>query len=314
MHRRTPRRHAQSPTRCAPPASKCGLTRVNCAAAMSGIRRFAGRSATARSSCRLFPRIRRRGRKGTSGSSGASPSSARTSWGAAARSSCRCAWTIRPRPKRTFRTRSRLRNGRACTRETRRLPSLSASTPARSPAPASPAGANLHAATPAAVDAATRPAAATRGAKLAWLLLAGAVVVAEGYFALNRWVLSKRAVESQATLVQSVAPAQNAIPDKSIAVLPFVDMSEKKDQEYFSDGLAEELIDLLAQVPNLKVTARTSSFYFKGKSEDIATIAQKLRVANLLEGSVRKAGNTMRVTATADPCRQWLPSLVKNLR
>jgi TolB-like protein len=172
-----------------------------------------------------------------------------------------------------------------------------ASTPARSPAPASPAGANLHAATPAAVDAATRPAAAARGPKLAWLLLAGAVVVAAGYFALNRWVLSKRAVESQATLVQSAAPAQNAIPDKSIAVLPFVDMSEKKDQEYFSDGLAEELIDLLAQVPNLKVTARTSSFYFKGKSEDIATIAQKLRVANLLEGSVRKAGNTMRVTA-----------------
>jgi TolB-like protein len=74
-------------------------------------------------------------------------------------------------------------------------------------------------------------------------------------------------------------------------------MSEKKDQEYFSDGLAEELIDLLAQVPNLKVSARTSSFYFKGKSEDVATIAQKLRVAHVLEGSVRKAGTTIRVTA-----------------
>jgi TolB-like protein len=74
-------------------------------------------------------------------------------------------------------------------------------------------------------------------------------------------------------------------------------MSEKKDQEYFSDGLAEELIDLLAQVPGLHVSARTSSFYFKGKSEDVATISQKLRVAHVLEGSVRKAGNTIRVTA-----------------
>ena len=173
-----------------------------------------------------------------------------------------------------------------------------ASKPARSEAAAPPANANLHAATSARVDnAAARHAAAAGRPKLAWLLLAGAVVIAAGYFALDRWVLAKRAVEPGAGAIQAVAPAQNAIPEKSIAVLPFVDMSEKKDQEYFSDGLAEELIDLLAQVPNLKVTARTSSFYFKGKSEDIATIAQKLRVANVLEGSVRKAGNTMRVTA-----------------
>ena len=80
-------------------------------------------------------------------------------------------------------------------------------------------------------------------------------------------------------------------------MLPFVDLSEKKDQEYFSDGLSEELIDLLTKVPNLRVPARTSSFFFKGKSDDIATIAQKLRVAYVLEGSVRKAGNTIRVTA-----------------
>ena len=88
-----------------------------------------------------------------------------------------------------------------------------------------------------------------------------------------------------------------AVPEKSIAVLPFVDMSEKKDQEYFSDGLTEELLDMLSQVPDLRVPARTSSFYFKGRSEDIATIAQKLHVANVLEGSVRKSGDTMRVTA-----------------
>jgi TolB-like protein/Tfp pilus assembly protein PilF len=93
-----------------------------------------------------------------------------------------------------------------------------------------------------------------------------------------------------------LAAAQLPIPEKSIAVLPFADMSAQKDQEYFSDGLAEALIDLLTQVRDLRVPARTSSFSFKGKSDDIASIAEKLRVAHVLEGSVRKAGNMMRVT------------------
>jgi TolB-like protein/Tfp pilus assembly protein PilF len=96
---------------------------------------------------------------------------------------------------------------------------------------------------------------------------------------------------------QSTPSALSSIPEKSIGVLPFADMSARKDQEYFSDGLAEELIDLLTQVHDLRVSARTSSFSFKGKSDDIATIAQKLRVAHVLEGSVRKAGHTMRITA-----------------
>jgi TolB-like protein/Flp pilus assembly protein TadD len=94
-----------------------------------------------------------------------------------------------------------------------------------------------------------------------------------------------------------VPSAQNVISEKSIAVLPFVNMSSDKDQEYFSDGLTEELIDMLTKVSGLRVPARTSSFYFKGKSEDIATIARRLRVANVLEGSVRKSGDTLRVTA-----------------
>jgi TolB-like protein/Flp pilus assembly protein TadD len=88
-----------------------------------------------------------------------------------------------------------------------------------------------------------------------------------------------------------------AIAEKSIAVLPFVDMSEKKDQEYFSDGLSEELIDMLTKVPELRVPARTSSFYFKGKQATIADIAKALGVAHVLEGSVRKSGNTLRITA-----------------
>jgi TolB-like protein len=93
------------------------------------------------------------------------------------------------------------------------------------------------------------------------------------------------------------APLPNTIPQKSVAVLPFMDMSEKKDQEYFSDGLSEELIDLLSRLTDLRVPARTSSFFFKGKSDDVAAIAQRLRVAHVLEGSVRKAGDTIRVTA-----------------
>jgi TolB-like protein len=93
------------------------------------------------------------------------------------------------------------------------------------------------------------------------------------------------------------APSVAVITDKSIAVLPFVDMSEKKDQEYFADGLSEELIDMLTKVPELQVTARTSSFYFKGKQSTIAEIARALNVANVLEGSVRKSGNKLRITA-----------------
>src|SRR5256886_596209 len=82
-----------------------------------------------------------------------------------------------------------------------------------------------------------------------------------------------------------------AIPEKSIAVLPFVNMSEDKANEYFSDGISEELLNLLAKIPQLQVTARTSSFAFKGKEVAIPEIARTLHVANVLEGSLRKAGN-----------------------
>ena len=83
----------------------------------------------------------------------------------------------------------------------------------------------------------------------------------------------------------------------SIAVLPFVDMSPGKDQEYFADGLAEELLNVLARIPELRVVGRTSSFQFKGKNEDLRVIGRKLGVATILEGSVRKAGNQVRITA-----------------
>jgi TolB-like protein/tetratricopeptide (TPR) repeat protein len=92
-------------------------------------------------------------------------------------------------------------------------------------------------------------------------------------------------------------PSTQTIPDQSIAVLPFTDLSEKKDQEYFSDGLSEELIDLLTQIPELRVAARTSSFSFRDRPVTVAEIARALGVANVLEGSVRKSGNTIRITA-----------------
>ena len=105
--------------------------------------------------------------------------------------------------------------------------------------------------------------------------------------------------------------------DKSIAVLPFVDMSAAKDQEYFSDGLSEELLNLLAKIPELKVIGRTSSFSFKGKNEDLRSIAEKLGVAHILEGSVRKDGNKIRVTTqlirAADGSHLWSETYDRDL-
>ena len=90
------------------------------------------------------------------------------------------------------------------------------------------------------------------------------------------------------------APQSAAAP--SIAVLPLVNLSSDKEQEYFSDGLADELLNLLAQVPGLHVAARTSAFAFKGKNEDVVEIGQKLHVATILEGSVRRSGDQIRIT------------------
>ena len=98
-----------------------------------------------------------------------------------------------------------------------------------------------------------------------------------------------------AALERTAAKAGRQHP--SVAVLPFANMSRDPDDEYFSDGLAEELINLLAHVPDLKVTARTSSFAFRGREQDIRRIAESLGVGTILEGSVRRAGSRIRVTA-----------------
>ena len=103
----------------------------------------------------------------------------------------------------------------------------------------------------------------------------------------------------------------------SIAVLPLVDLSAARDQEYFSDGLTEELLNLLARTPGLRVAARTSSFAFKGKSQDIGSIAQRLHVDTLLEGSVRKAGDQIRITTqlinAADGYHLWSETYERKL-
>jgi TolB-like protein/Tfp pilus assembly protein PilF len=103
----------------------------------------------------------------------------------------------------------------------------------------------------------------------------------------------------------------------SVAVLPFADLSPQKDQEYFSDGLAEEILDALAHVEGLHVSARTSSFNFKGKNEDLAVIAAKLHVGSVLEGSVRKEGNRVRITAqlinAADGYHLWSQKFERDL-
>jgi TolB-like protein/Tfp pilus assembly protein PilF len=126
------------------------------------------------------------------------------------------------------------------------------------------------------------------------MAIAAIAVLAVGAIALLSW----REMTRPSALVQKVAAtAASVIPEHSIAVLPFSDLSASKDQEYFSDGLAEELLNLLSKVPGLQVAARTSAFSFKGHAVDVPTIGRQLMVAHVLEGSVRKVGNHLRVTA-----------------
>ena len=151
------------------------------------------------------------------------------------------------------------------------------------------------------------------GRKLDYAII-GLLVLAIGLFAFDRLrprtappaTVPSAATANAATPAPGAAPAAN---EKSIAVLPFVDMSQGKDQQYFSDGISEELLNLLAKVSSLQVAARTSSFSFKDKNIEIPEIARQLHVANVLEGSVRKAGDTVRITAqlihAADGFHLW---------
>jgi TolB-like protein len=131
---------------------------------------------------------------------------------------------------------------------------------------------------------------------LALWIVTGLLIVVMGYFVVDKFVLPKRSAPAAESPATPQAPAFNP-PAHSIAVLPFTNMSGDKEQDYFSDGLSEELLNSLARINELQVAARTSSFYFKGEHADLATIAHKLNVASVLEGSVRRSGHTIRVTA-----------------
>jgi TolB-like protein/Flp pilus assembly protein TadD len=135
--------------------------------------------------------------------------------------------------------------------------------------------------------------------KAALLATIAVVVLALGYLVANRGVLSKH--ETEVGMVPGSAPSVPVAgfnpPPHSIAVLPFVNLSGDKEQEYFSDGLTEELLNSLAEIDELQVAARTSAFSFKGQDNDIGTIARKLNVGAVLEGSVRRSANTIRITA-----------------
>jgi TolB-like protein/DNA-binding winged helix-turn-helix (wHTH) protein len=113
------------------------------------------------------------------------------------------------------------------------------------------------------------------------------------------------------------APPERVPVDKSIAVLPFLDLSEKQDQEYFAEGLAEELLDVLANVPGLRVIGRTSSFQFKNKNEDVQRIGAKLGAAYVVEGSVRRVGDHVRIAVqlirAADGAHQWSETYDRNV-
>lgn len=135
-------------------------------------------------------------------------------------------------------------------------------------------------------------------------MIIGMLVLALAYFAIDKFVLSvsKEPVQVESTLqdaTEQTTPVVQAPADavNSIAVLPFVNMSSDSEQEYFSDGLSEELLNLLAKIPELKVASRSSAFQFKGEKFDLKEVAEKLGVAHILEGSVRKSGNQVRITA-----------------
>jgi TolB-like protein/DNA-binding winged helix-turn-helix (wHTH) protein len=131
-------------------------------------------------------------------------------------------------------------------------------------------------------------------------------------------------VFAAATLLRINQDASTAAHDQvvstrpSLAVLPFLDLSQARDQEYLADGLAEEILNQLAQAPALRVVGRTSSFSFKGKNEDLRVIGQKLGVAHLLEGSVRKSGDQLRITAQLvradDGTHLWSKTYARELR
>ncbi|MEP6512096.1 MAG: hypothetical protein ABJB02_10915 [Dokdonella sp.] len=148
-----------------------------------------------------------------------------------------------------------------------------------------------------------------------WLLVVS--IVAIGYFAFDKFVLAPRrdaalVMQTTAHVAAQIGAEKPNVSPKSIAVLAFTDLSPGHDQEYFSDGMSEEILNALAKVKDLKVAGRTSSFYYKGRNEDLRVVGKALGVANVLEGSVRTQNSKVRITAqlirTDDDFHLWSDS------
>ena len=174
---------------------------------------------------------------------------------------------------------------------------------------------------PVVIDASTERGAIVPDSFLAvqWTRLDGSETMA-GFAARVRALLDELpAIPGQSAVprVRPAGPAPDRGSDPSVAVLAFANLSSDKDNEYFSDGISEELLNVLAKVPRLKVTARTSAFHFKGKDTPIPEIARQLGVAYVVEGSVRKMGNRVRITAqlikAADGFHVWSENFDRNL-
>ena len=171
--------------------------------------------------------------------------------------------------------------------------------------PTQPPGSAAHAVPPRAQGAATHAGRRPAWARLARLGMIAGTLSAATLLLLVWWATARAPHTPSAPQSQSVAPPAK----KSVAVLPFVNMSGDSADEYLSDGMTEEIITALSKVSGLRVAARTSSFAFKSKNEDIETIGQQLRVGTVLEGSVRKAGSKLRITTqlinVADGFHLW---------
>ena len=150
------------------------------------------------------------------------------------------------------------------------------------------------------------------------------MALALGYFAFDKFVLAPRREAAAVVVAAATSPAKApadaapAVNGKSIAVLPFASMSSELDNEFFADGLSEEILNSLARIDGMLVVGRTSSFQFRGKNEDLRTIGRQLGVASVLEGSVRRGGDRARITAqlvrTSDGYHLWSQTYDRTLQ
>ena len=163
-------------------------------------------------------------------------------------------------------------------------------------------------------DVATSESIAPQTARRMDRLILIVAIAALGYFAFDKFVLAPRrdaalVTQTTAHVTAEISAEKSKVNSRSIAVLPFVNMSTDPENEFFSDGLSEEILNSLARIDGMQVVGRTSSFQFKGKNEDLRTIGTKLDVATVLEGSVRREGEHARITAqlirTSDGIHLW---------